>query len=276
MNLDFDPTIDHYKALGVDAKASLDEIKKAYRKLAKQNHPDSTGGDKKKEARFKEISAAYEVLGDPKKRARYDEVREQLRGGGFRPGPGGRPTGSGPGGPGGPQVWDLSDLFSQFFAGGGVRGGPGGVHINIEDDGAGAYAYQQRGGGRRARRASHPEPEPEQKLRASDGSVLTVKGADVHSDVRLAFQDAILGTVREIATVAGSASVKIPPGTSSGQKLRLRGKGVVGPRGEAGDHYVTVHIDVPKDLDDEARRRLVDLVTYLKGRSSDGQGKKPR
>jgi DnaJ-class molecular chaperone len=269
MQLDFDPTIDHYKALGVDSKASSDEIKKAYRKLAKQNHPDSTGGDKKKEARFKEISAAYEVLGDPKKRARYDEIRDQLRSGGFRPGPGGRPSGSGPRGAGGPQVWDLSDLFSQFFSQGGQGGG---VHINIEDDGAGVY---QRAG-RRARRAPHPEPEVEQKLRASDGSVLTVKGGDVHSDVRLAFQDAILGTVREIATVDGSASVKIPPGTSSGQKLRLRGKGVAGPRGESGDHYVTVHIDVPKDLDDEARRRLVDLVTYLKGRSTDGQGKKPR
>ena len=93
--------------------------------------------------------------------------------------------------------------------------------------------------------------------------MLTVKGADVHSDVRLAFHDAILGTVREVATVDGSASVKIPPGTSSGQKLRLRGKGLPNTRGDAGDHYVTIHIDVPRDLDDEARRRLVELVRMV-------------
>ncbi|MBZ0238681.1 MAG: DnaJ domain-containing protein, partial [Deltaproteobacteria bacterium] len=75
MSLDFDPSVDYYKALGVDAKASNDEIKKAYRKLAKQYHPDSTGGDKAKESRFKEASAAYDVLGDAKKRAQYDEIR---------------------------------------------------------------------------------------------------------------------------------------------------------------------------------------------------------
>src|SRR6476620_7253714 len=111
--IDFDPGVDYYKALGVPEKASADEIKKAYRKLAKQFHPDSTGGDKAKEARFKDVQNAYDVLGDAKKKKLYDEIRA----GGVRAGP------RGPGGAtytytqgaGGPGVFDLGDLFSQFF-----------------------------------------------------------------------------------------------------------------------------------------------------------------
>jgi DnaJ-class molecular chaperone len=260
MTIDFDPNVDQYKVLGVDKTASASEIKKAYRKLAKQYHPDSTGGDKAKEARFKEISAAYEVLGDDTKRKQYDEIREQIRTGGFRRGPAQGATG-----PGGAQVFDLSDLFAQFFAGQ-QGGGGGGVHFEVEDEGQGwPFGQQQRQSRRQQRRQArhgHVEPEPPttQRMRAADGSWLTVKGQDVHSDVRLPFADAIQGTVREVATVDGSASVKIPPGTSSGQKLRLRGKGV----GGAGDHYVTVHIDVPKELDDTAKKLLHELTTHLK------------
>ncbi|MCA9674750.1 MAG: J domain-containing protein, partial [Myxococcales bacterium] len=103
----------------------------------------------------------------------------------------------------------------------------------------------------------------ETKVRAADGTWLTIRGLDVHSELRLPFADAILGTVRTIATLSGTASVKVPPGTSSGKKLRLRGKGVVGPTGDGGDHYVTIQIDVPGDLDDEARRKLVDLSQHL-------------
>src|SRR5215813_10451528 len=118
--IDFDPNVDYYKALGVSKTASADEIKKAYRKLAKANHPDSTGGDKTKEARFKDISNAYDVLGDAKKRQLYDDIRAN---GGMRQGfpfpGGGGPTytAQGPG----PGVFDLGDLFGQFFSGG--RGG---------------------------------------------------------------------------------------------------------------------------------------------------------
>src|SRR5689334_1798475 len=107
--IDFDPAADYYKALGVTDKATTDEIKKAYRKLAKQYHPDSTGGDKAKEARFKDVQAAYDVLGDAKKKKLYDEIRAN----GYRmgaQGPGGVYTYSGQGG--GPGVFDLGDLFS--------------------------------------------------------------------------------------------------------------------------------------------------------------------
>ncbi len=258
MNLDFDPTVDLYKALGVPSTATLDEIKKAYRKLAKQNHPDSTGGDKAKEARFKDISAAYDVLGDAKKRAQYDEVRA-MGGGRVRvggPGPGGF-TGAGG------QAWDLGDLFAQMFAGGQAGPAAGGprssVRFNV--------------GGDRGMGAEPVAPAAETRTRAADGSWLTVTGKDVHSDVRVPFDHAMMGTVAEVATIDGSASVKVPPGTSSGKKLRLRGKGLTDRSGQPGDHYVTIQIDVPAQLDDKAKRLLVELTQHLHAASAGARRK---
>jgi len=266
--IDFDPSVDYYKVLGVSDKASADEIKKAYRKLAKANHPDSTGGDKVKEKRFKEISNAYDVLGDDKKRKQYDAIRA----GGFRPDLGGGGTYTyQSGGAGGPGVFDLGDLFSQFFggaAGGPAQGRPGGrvrvEHVDFDDDGMPR--------GRRGRGAQRPQQAPvddadfEQKVQASDGSWLRVDGTDVHSDVRISFDRAILGTVATVPTIDGKAEVKVPPGTASGKKLRLRGKGVPGRSGQPGDHYVTVQIDVPKDLDEDAKKQLISLVQKLRKR----------
>ncbi len=276
MSLDFDPSVDYYKALGVDAKASTDDIKKAYRKLAKQYHPDSTGGDKAKESRFKEASAAYDVLGDAKKRAQYDEIRAMGGGRGVRMGggPGGFATGF-PGGfpgaaAGGGQVWDLGDLFAQMFQGGGAPRGGARRSVRFEQmgDDDGGWVFETRSGGPQARNGG--DGMMEGKTRASDGSWLTVKGADVYSDVRVPFHAAMLGTVAEVATIDGVSSVKIPPGTSSGKKLRLRGKGVAGPAGP-GDHYVTVQLDVPGSLDEKAKKLLHDLTQHLardtKGRS---------
>ena len=259
--IDFDSSLDYYKVLGVSDKATADEIKKVYRKLAKANHPDSTGGDKVKEKRFKEISNAYDVLGDDKKRRQYDAIRA----GGLRPDLGGQYTYSAQGG--GPGVFDLGDLFSQFFGQAQPGGARPGGRVRVEqvdfDDG--------RGG---ARRGARPQPQQaedadfEQKVRASDGSWLRVEGADVHSDVRISFDRAILGTVATVHTIDGKAEVKVPPGTASGKKLRLRGKGVaLGNRsGQPGDHYVTVQIDVPKDLDEDAKKQLISLVQKLRKR----------
>ncbi|HEU4734064.1 MAG TPA: DnaJ domain-containing protein [Kofleriaceae bacterium] len=250
--IDFDPNVDYYKALGVSKTASADEIKRAYRRLAKANHPDSTGGDKAKESRFKDISNAYDVLGDAKKRALYDDIRA---GGGMPQGfPGGAYTytSQGPG----PGVFDLGDLFGQFF-GGGARGG----RVRVEHVDGGEFR-RGRGPGRR----DAQDAEFEQKLKASDGTWLRVDGSDVHSDVRISFDRAMLGTVATVATVDGKAEVKIPPGTSSGKKLRLRGKGMPDHTGGAGDHYVTVQIDVPGELDDDAKKALIQLVTRLRKR----------
>lgn len=264
--IDFDPSVDYYKALGVSPKATPDEIKKIYRKLAKQYHPDSTGGDKAKESRFKEISNAYDVLGDAKKRKLYDEIRA---GGGMR-GPGG--AGGNPFGGftytaqgGGPGVFDLGDLFGQFFSQQQrASGGRGGVRFHFEDEAV----------PRGARGTSGPsgaeDAEFESRVRASDGTWLRVEGADVHSDAHISFDRAILGTVASVATVDGKAEVKVPPGTASGKKLRLRGKGVADRSGHVGDHYVTIQIDVPKDLDDESKKLLVQLVQRLRKREHNG------
>jgi DnaJ-class molecular chaperone len=252
--IDFDPNADYYKALGVGEKATADEIKRAYRKLAKQYHPDSTGGDKAKESRFKDISNAYDVLGDAKKRALYDQIRAGAGAGAQSGFPGGFPggftyTSQGPG----PNIFDLGDLFGQMFnRGGGVGGGGGrGGRVRVE----------HHGGGRDVQDA-----EFESKVKASDGTWLRVEGADVHSDVRITFDRAILGTVATVSTIEGKAEVKVPPGTSSGKKLRLRGKGLTDRAGRNGDHYVTIHIDVPTELDDDAKKQLIQLVTRLRKR----------
>ena len=248
--LDFDPGVDYYKALGVDPGATAEDIKKAYRKLAKQNHPDSTGGDRKKESRFKDISNAYDVLGDAKKRQSYDQVRAS---GGSRGNPfggGGNYTYTAQGGNGGPGVFDLGDLFSQFFSGGAAAGGRGG-----RDDA-------------RARSpAAAPVAAPAPTLlKASDGTPLRVEGTHVHSDVRVSFDRAMLGTVATVATIDGKAEVKVPPGTASGKRLRLRGKGTKDASGVAGDHFVTVQIDVPAVLDEEERALLEQLAARLRSR----------
>jgi molecular chaperone DnaJ len=249
--IDFDPSVDYYKALGVSSSASADEIKRAYRKLAKANHPDSTGGDKAKESRFKDISNAYDVLGDAKKRALYDEIRAN---GGMRQGfPGAYTyTSQGPG----PGVFDLGDLFSQFFGSGGRSN-----RMRVEQ-----VDFDDRPRARGAKRRDAQDAEFEQKVKASDGTWLRVEGADVASDIRISFDRAILGTVATVATIDGKAEVKIPPGTSSGKKLRLRGKGLPDGAGHVGDHYVTVQIDVPHELDDEAKKLLIQFVTRLRKR----------
>lgn len=255
--LDFDPSVDYYKALGVPRTATADDIKRAYRKLAKANHPDSTGGDKAKESQFKDISNAYDVLGDAKKRALYDEIRSN---GGIQQGfPGGYTYSTQGGGPG---VFDLGDLFGQFFAGN-ARGGRVRVdEIDLDD----MRPRGRAGGSGGARRRDAQDAEFEHKVKASDGSWLRVDGGDVSSDIRIAFDRAILGTVATVATIDGKAEVKIPPGTSSGKKLRLRGKGMPDHSGGIGDHYVTVHIDVPNELDDDAKKALIQLVTRLRKR----------
>lgn len=250
--IDFDPNLDFYKALGVPEKAAADEIKKQYRKLAKQFHPDSTGGDKVKETRFKEISNAYDVLGDAKKRKLYDDIRS----GAVRQGrPGGASyTYETSGGPG---VFDLNDLFGQFFSQA-QQGQP-------RPGGRARYAQQAEP---RAPRQPAPADDAEftSKVQASDGSWLEAKGSDVYSDVRIPFDRAILGTVATVPTIDGKAEVKVPPGTASGKKLRLRGKGIPDRSGQAGNHYVTVQIDVPSDLDDESKKLLIQLVQRTRKR----------
>ena len=277
---------DPYKALGVTPKSSDAEIKKAYRRLAKEYHPDRTGGDKSKEARFKDISAAYQILSDPAKRAQFDNMSN---GGGI------------------PMGANLSEIFAQMF--GGAQGGGGrGPRVQTGFGGMGGNPFGGMGGmgggspfggmgggspfggmggggrgpfGQDPRRApkqpAKKSPPKERKVKASDGSPLTQRGGNIYSDLRISFDKAMIGHVAKVPTLTGSANVTIPPGTSSGQKLRLKGKGAKLANSAAakkktkashGDHFVTVHIDVPKVGAGESRDLLGKLVELLDNKDS--------
>ena len=200
---------DYYKILGVARGASDADIKKAYRRLARKYHPD-VSTEKDAEAQFKEIAEAYETLKDPQKRAAYDGLGAYRSGEQFRPPPDwfDRFHVHGSGHMGGV---DLSDLFASF----GGFGGMGGM--------GGARGFQ--GFGSRGRRAA-PR-----------------RGADVEAKVQLALEDAAHGAETTLAVGAQQVRVRIPRGTTDGQRLRLRGKGGAGAAGgPAGDLYLTVQL----------------------------------
>lgn len=199
---------DPYKELGVARGASADEVKKAFRKLAKELHPDKNPGDKVSEERFKRITAAFDLLGDAEKRAKYDrgeidaDGREQYRappgGGGGRSGGFGGFGGSG--GRGGFEDIDLEDLFGAF-GGGGRTAGRGGF-----------------GGG-------------------------AGKGQDVRATLDISLEDSIAGTTRRIQFSDGrTLDVTIPKGASEGQVIRLKGQGAPGRGGQAGDALIELKI----------------------------------
>lgn len=243
--------------LGVSESASAGEIKKAYRKMARANHPDSNPGDKSKESRFKDISAAYEILGDADKRAQYDALKSA--------GPGAIPEG----------VFDLGDLFAQMF-GGQAAPPAGGVHYEFRTASGAPAESRTRPQGFHFpdlgsvfgdfQRPPESEPAKKKKKKAltsrklSDGTKASVRGLDLHSDVRIGVDQAILGAEATVATKNGKAKIKIPPGTCSGTVLRLRGKGLRASTDRVGNHYLTVQIDVPKKISDEAAKRLVQFM----------------
>ena len=195
---------DPYKELGVARNASADEVKKAFRKLAKDLHPDKNPGDKASEERFKRITAAFDLLGDKEKRAKFDrgeidaDGREQFRGfgGGAGPRPGAGP-GGGPGGRPGFENIDLDELFGMFGGQGRQRG---------------AREY-------------------------------TPKGQDVRATLEISLEDSITGATRRIQFSDGrTLDVTIPKGAGEGQVIRLRGQGAPGRLGEAGDALIELKI----------------------------------
>ena len=165
---------DFYRELGVSSTASDPEIKKAYRKLARELHPDANPGDAKAEARFKSVSEAYGVLGDAEKRKEYDETRKLFAGGGGFPGAGqGFPGGFT--GSGGAQGFDLGDLFGQASRGGGAgAGGLGDLFGGL---------FGNRGG-------------------AASGAVRAQQGADVESSLTIPFEDAVRGATMTLTVTS--------------------------------------------------------------------------
>ena len=210
---------DPYLELGVPRTASADDIRRAFRKLAKQHHPDQNPGNKASEERFKRITAAFDILGDEVKRKKFDrgemdadghETRGGF-GGGAGPGPGGFGGGGGRGGFEGAQFdgVDLNDILGDMFGARGGRGGGGG--------GGGGGGF----GG---------------------GSPFSSKGADVRAKLEIDLEEAILGAKKRIAFADGrTLDVTIPTGATEGQTIRLRGQGSAG-RGGPGDAMIELSI----------------------------------
>ncbi|WP_165063220.1 DnaJ C-terminal domain-containing protein [Marisediminicola senii] len=239
---------DFYSELGVSKDASAAEVKKAYRKLARQHHPDANPGDPAAEARFKEISEANSVLSDPEQRKEYDQVRAMgagrprfTAGGGGQPGGfedvfGGMFTGGGTGASQRPSAQGqagFDDLFSGIFGGGGGGFGQGG--------------FGSPSGGFR-------------------GSGAPTKGRDLTATTTLEFLTAIKGDTVKLQPADGRPmSVRIPAGVSDGQKIRLRGKGEQSPDGGAtGDLVLTVSVRKHPVFERDGLNLRVDVpVTFI-------------
>ncbi|MFE9402327.1 molecular chaperone DnaJ [Streptomyces sp. NPDC006530] len=272
---------DYYKVLGVPKDATDAEIKKAYRKLARENHPDANKGDTKAEERFKEISEANDILGDPKKRKEYDEARALFGNGGFRAGPGA----------GGSFNFDLGDLFGGQQPGGGGAGA-GGFGGGLGDVFGGLFNRGGAGAGTRTQPRRGQDLESEVTLsftEAVDGATVPIRLSSQAPCKACSGTGDKNGTPRVCPTCVGTGQVsrgsgggfsltdpcvdckgrgliaenpcdvckgsgrarssrtmqvRIPAGVSNNQRIRLRGKGAPGERGgPAGDLYVVVHVD---------------------------------
>ncbi len=217
-----DPKKDYYKILGVSENASDEEIKKAYRELAKKYHPDRVGGDKAAEEKFKDISEAYSVLSDPKKRKEYDMLRKNpfAGQGGFDF------SGAGPGGyrvhfEGG-DFGNIGDIFENLF--GFRQRASGGAETIFGNDFDLGDVFTGTG-----RRRSRTRPS---------------KGQDVEVSVTIPFDVAATGGETVITDAQGNkVKIKIPAGIEEGKRLRIRGRGMPAPGGgEPGDLYVKIHV----------------------------------
>jgi curved DNA-binding protein len=224
---------DYYEILGVPRSASESEIKKAFRKLAREYHPDVARDKKRAEEKFKEVNEAYEVLGDPAKRKKYDELGANWKSGAeFRPPPGWESFGGGQtfrGRSGAGQEFEFhfggtgfSDFFEQLFGSMGGRRGGFGRFTNFEEE------------------------EPAER------------GRDIEGDIMVTLEEAMRGSVRTVNvrhTVGRSIKtethqVKIPPGVTEGQRLRIAGRGEAGSGGgAAGDLYLRVRLARHPDFD---------------------------
>lgn len=307
--------MDPYDILGLTRSATQDEIKRKYRELAKRYHPDRNPNDKNAERKFKEVQAAYEVLGDPQRRSQFDRFGAGGPPPDFHAWQSGGVRGGVNGVPGGVEFdfgdfGDLSSIFEQFFsrgtAAGGTqhgrarRAGSGGplprggdlsteVTIGFEEAAKGAtreivlsaesgqpaerITFRVPAGvtdGQKIRIREKGQPGPGGRgdlfvtVRIAPHPYFRREGLDILLDLPLSVPEAILGTRVEIPTLEGPTLLTIPAGTSSHTKLRLRGKGIHDARsGQAGDMYVIVRIEVPREISPKAREMVDKLAAEL-------------
>ncbi len=276
---------DYYAVLGVQSDASEKEIKKAYRKLAQQYHPDTNAGDAAAESRFKEVNEAYEVIGDPETRKEYDHTREM---GYFVGGPGGgqqyvRVEDLMGGGRGGASPFDLlgglGDLFGRQV-GSRPRAGDdltAEMHLSFHDAVSGTTRQLSVNGqtvkvkipkgvsdGARIRvkgrggpgRNGGPAGDLYVRVRVAEHPVFGRSGKNLTLDVPITFIEATLGAEINVPTLDGKVRVRIPAGTQTGKTFRVRGHGIEDAKGERGDLLVVVSVTVPEQLTDEGRELL--------------------
>ncbi len=302
---------DPYQTLGVDRKASKEQISKAYRELARKYHPDLNPDDESAKMKFQEVQSAFDVLGDEKKRKMYDRYGagfESMGRGGGGPGPQGWPGGGanvefdindlfGGGAGGGPG--GFADLFKHFSRGGGTQAPPRGATqrgADLEYELTVPFATAVRGGEASVslRRGNGKNETISVKVPAGidDGKKIRLRGqgeespvggpaGDILITVRVAphpnftrtgkrlditvpvtLAEAVEGAKIEVPTPHGTITVSIPPNTSSGKKLRLRGQGVKPASGDPGDMYAEIQIVLPDGLTDEQRQQLIELAKH--------------
>jgi molecular chaperone DnaJ len=288
---------DFYKVLGVSKDVSEAELKKVYRKLSRQFHPDTNPGDAKAEARFKEISEAYSVLSDKDQRAEYDQMRAMGSGARFTGGagggfPGGFQGGANFGGGG------FEDVFSNLFGGGGGGGfgGPRGpqrgadltttqtldfidgvkgtsIKLNLRAGGEPTTIKIPAGvqDGQKIKIAGKGQPSPNggpagdliMTVTVKPHPVFTRDGNNLRVTVPVTFAEAVLGATIQVPTLGGEpVKLKVAPGTPNGRVLRVKGRGVVTAKAE-GDLLATVDIAVPSHVSDKAKKALEEFDGLL-------------
>ncbi|KND48972.1 MAG: chaperone protein DnaJ [Parcubacteria bacterium C7867-005] len=280
---------DYYKVLGVDKNADEAEIKKAFRKLAHEYHPDKKGGN---ESKFKEVSEAYSVLSDKTKRAQYDRFGNAGPGSG-NPGGGFDPSGfgfdfSGFGSNGGFDAGDIGDILSSIFGGAGrmrrgrdvqvdaeltfeesIFGVQKKIHINSSHVPQKEVAVQVPAGienGQMIRMTGLGEiienGKPGDlyiKIHVKKHPNFHKEGFNLVMDMEILLSEALLGVSKNVKTLDGNIELKIPAGTNTGNVLRIKGRGVPNSGSKRGDLYVRIKVSIPEKLSKDAKRLIEEL-----------------